>query len=286
MRVTRRELLNRLALSAGAGALHSMLPLPVRAQDDTDALTGRIHADLVRHAGFGDKFSGGPGDLATASWIAGRLRDSGYRVAESEFDAPYFVKRTARLTAGNGAADLLPQAPVVATASRGVTAPLALVEAEVGDVHGRIALIVASFGRHAALFPDRGIGQTVRAAAERGAAAVVIVTTGPSGEAVALNAPEEPFVPFPRPCSRRLARGFVAAAERSEQATLVLDGDAAHRLRQEHRRARGRSPRWIAISTPRSVGSAVSASAAQGRPRFSRLASWAVRRFPEHSVFS
>ena len=36
--------------------------------------------------------------MATADWIASRLRVSGYEVVESEFDAPFFVKRAARLT--------------------------------------------------------------------------------------------------------------------------------------------------------------------------------------------
>ena len=82
---TRRELLNRIALGAGAGALHSVLPLSVMAQTTTELGVGRIRADLEQHAAFGDKYSGGAGDLATASWIARRLRDSGYRVEESQF---------------------------------------------------------------------------------------------------------------------------------------------------------------------------------------------------------
>jgi hypothetical protein len=181
---------------------------PAFAQSGAEAMTDRIRADLAQHAAFGDKFSGGPGDLATARWIAGRLRKSGYRVEESEFQAPFFVKRAARLTSGTASVDLVPQAPVVPTGPAGVTAQLALVEGgAIGDVKNRLAIVVLPFGRHAALFPDRGIGQTVKQVAAAGARAIVMVTTGPSGEAVALNSPRNRLYRFRLPSSRRGAPG-------------------------------------------------------------------------------
>lgn len=284
-------MLTRAAFGAGAGALRSIFPLTIlaraaAAQDETDALTARIHADLVRHASFGDKFSGGPGDLATANWIAGRLRGSGYDVEESTFDAPFFVKRSARLSADTAAADVIPQAPVVATGSRGITARLALVDDAVGDVAGRIALIVAPFARHAALFPGRGIGQTVVEAAERGAAAVVVVTTGPSGEAIALNAPEEPFVPVPAAVlAPKLAKPFVAAARSSAEATLVLDGDATHRPSTNIVARLERGERWIAMSTPRSGWFGCVGERGTGTAAYLEIADWLARTYPDLSVF-
>src|SRR5262245_546799 len=198
MRRTRREFLNSVAAGAGVAAWHGLRPDVVRAQDQDTALTARIRADLQQHAAFGDKFSGGPGDNATARWIADRLRRLKYRVEETDFQAPYFVKRAGRLSVGAVAVDVVPQAPVVTTGPSGVKARLALVEGTtIGDVQGRIAVIVFPFGRHAALFADRGIGQTVTNVARAGARAVVMVTTGPTGEAIALNSPEEPFVPIP-----------------------------------------------------------------------------------------
>ena len=126
--------------------------------------------------------------------MPGRLRAWGYAVEEPAFDAPYFVRRTTRLTVGTTSAQVAPQAIVAPTGSGGITAPLALVEHAVGAVRDRIVVFVTPFGRHAALFADGGIGQTDMAAAEAGAAAIVMVTMGPSGEAVALNSPAEgPF---------------------------------------------------------------------------------------------
>ena len=175
MTITRRAILKTVVLGAGASALESIHPMFASGQAP-DSITAQIRADLERHASFGDKFSGGPGDLATADWISGRLRDSGYRVRELEFDAPFFVKRSARFATGATAVDVVPQPPVVPTGEKGITGALALIGNQVGDVRGKIALFVAPNARHVAL-GDGGIGATVKSAAAAGARAIVIVTT-------------------------------------------------------------------------------------------------------------
>jgi hypothetical protein len=288
MSTTRRRVLGGVGFSIGAGVVQTLVPFAIRAQADTTAaLTQRLHADLARHASFGPKFSAGPGDVATAQWIAGRLRGAGYRVVESTFEAPYFVARLAELRTGTTAVEVIPQAPVLPTGARGVTAPLTLVETDVGDVRGRIALVVAPFARHAALFPNRGIGQTVRAAAAGGAAAVVVVTTGPSGEAVALNAPEErPFVDVPAAMlAPRRAAAFVAAARAGAEATLTLDGEATRRPSPNVVARLERGERWLVISTPRSGWFDCVGERGTGTAVFLELADWAARRFSDLSVF-
>ena len=287
MRTTRRRVLGGLGVFAGTGALHGLLPRAASSQDDTAAVSARLDADLERHASFGDKFSAGPGDVATAGWIAERLRATGYSVAESTFEAPFFAARSAQLRSGNVTAAVIPQAPVAPTGAAGVSAPLKVVEAEVGAVRGKIALVVAPFARHAALFADRGLGATVRAAAESGAVAVVIVTTGPSGEAIALNAPEEgPFVGVPAAVlAPKNAAPFVAAARNGATATLVLDGEATHRPSPNVVARLTRGERWLAISTPRSGWFGCVGERGTGTAVFLELASWAARRFPDVSVF-
>ena len=287
MPTTRRDLLSGIACGAGAGAVSSLLPLRARAQADAAAgLEARIRADLEQHAAFGPKFSGGPGDVATAGWISGRLRDAGYRVEESAADMPFFIERSARLEVGPVSAPVVPQAPVVTTGSAGVTASLALAEGEVGDVRGRIAVLMTPFGRHAALFPNRGIGQTVTQIAEAGARAIVIVTNGPSGEAVALNAPEEPFVPVPTAVlAPKHAEPLVGAARSGAEATLVLDGEATHRPSPNIVAHIERGERWIVMSTPRSGWYDCVAERGTGTAAFLEIADWAVQRFPNHSVW-
>jgi PA domain len=290
MPTTRRRLLAAAAFGAGAGAINALLPVTAAAQTRPSSPTERIRADLERHAAFGDKFSGGPGDSANADWIAGRLRDAGYQVAVPEFDAPFFVRRQASLGVGTRTVGVDPQAPVVPTGRRGVTGRLALIEDtagdEVGDVRGRIALIVAPFARHAALFATRGIGRTVTAAAAAGAAAIIVVTTGPSGEAVALNAPEEPFVPVPMAVlAPKSAAAFIDAARSSADATLILDGDATHRPCKNVVARMERGSRWLAMSTPRSGWYGCTAERGTGTAAFLEIADWAVGRFPDLSIF-
>ncbi|HEU4617748.1 MAG TPA: hypothetical protein VFV10_06875 [Gammaproteobacteria bacterium] len=324
MRTTRRTLLRGLAGGAGTVLLSSTVPFRAHAEKRRtrrgardDGIIERIRADLERHASFGEKFSGGAGDLATAAWIAGRLRAAGYRVEESEFDAPFFVGRTARLTAGSASVRVVPQAPVVTTGAAGVAGPLVLIDmragagtpadaggprppassspparsasaplAAAGDLHGRIALVVAPFARHAALFPDRGIGEAVVGAAKAGARAVVLVTTGPTGEAIALNAPEQPFVPIPMAVlAPKDAAPFVEAARTGASSTLILDGDATHRPSKNLVARLERGDRWIAISTPRSGWYGCVGERGTGTAAFLELARWAADRFPDLSVF-
>jgi hypothetical protein len=286
MVTTRRDLLRRFAIGAAAGAVHIGYSRAASGQPDERRLLDQVAADLARHASFGDKFSGGSGDLATAAWIAGRLRASGYQVAESTFDAPFFVARATRLLADGTAVEVMAQAPVVPTGAAGVTAPLALVDGAIGDVRDRIAVIVLPSARHAALFANRGIGQTVMSVAKAGARAIVIVTTGPTGEAIALNSPEQPFVPVPAAVlAPKRAEPIVTAARKGATATLVLDGEATHRPSPNVIGTLRRGDRWVAISTPRSGWFSCVGERGTGTAVFLELADWAVRRFPAHSIF-
>lgn len=268
------------------------LPRTSLAQTSPGALTDRVRSDLVTHASFGRKFSASPGDTANANWIADRLSASGYEVAKQTFDAPFFDGRETRFATGSTSAGVIPQAPVVPTGPDGVTASLVLIEAQegpaapVGDVRGKIALIVAPFARHAALFPNRDFGATVIAAAEAGASAIVMITTGPSGEAIALNCPPEPFVPIPAAVlAPKVAEPFVAAARAGQQATLILNGDATTRPCLNVVAKLERGPQWLAISTPRSGWFDCVAERGTGTAAFLEFADWARDRYPEHSIF-
>jgi len=286
MTSTRRDFLETLALGLGGGLVTRCPGVWAKRQGDDRAVVARIEADLEQHAAFGDKFSGGPGDLATARWVEGRLQSAGYEVEWSEFDAPFFVSRTTKFRVGQIHVDVSPQAPVVPTGPGGVSGGLALVEEAAGDVRNRIAVIVTPFGRHAALFAERGIGRTVRETAAAGARAIVIVTMGPSGEAVALNAPEEPFVPVPTAIlAPKNAARVIEAARRAQEATLVLDGEATHRPSPNIIGRLRQGDQWIAISTPRSGWYGCVAERGTGTAAFLELAGWAPRRFPNHSVF-
>jgi hypothetical protein len=274
-------------LAVGAGS--TIAGVPAFGLPQADDVTAQIRRDLERHASFGDKFSGSPGDLATANWIAERLRGYGYRVQELEFDAPFFVKRAARLASGAAVVEVLAGAPVVPTGPSGVTAPLALFEngsnRPVSDARGKIALAIAPFARHAALGAG-GIGKTVKDLAAAGASAVALVTTGPTGEATGLNAPETPFIPVPMAIvAPKLADPIVAAARAGATATLTLDGDATHRPSKNIIATLERGERWVGLSTPRTGWFGCVGERGTGTAVFLEMASWLVKTYPNLSIF-
>lgn len=274
---------------AATATFGPMLPAAMAAEIGDSLVLRRLTADLQTHAAFGPKFSGGPGDNATARWTADRLHTLGYKVDESEFPAPFFVKRTTEIRIGTTAVEVYAQGPVTVTDSQGLRARLAVIEEDgtVGEVKGRIAVIIAPFARHAALFADRGLGATVVAASQAGALAIVIVTTGPTGEVVALNCPvEAPFVPVPLAIlAPRLAAPIVAAARASAVATLVIDGNATQRPCKNIVAKLQRGSKWIAMSTPRSGWFDCVAERGTGQAAFLEIAAWLVKAFPQHSVF-
>ena len=278
---SRRTVLQVLA--AGACALRN--PLQGAPMDPVSA---RIQADLERHASFGIKRSASPGDLATAAWIAERLRTSGYKVNVMDFEAPFLVERSTRLVSAGMTADLYAQPPCKTTGPKGVTARLALIrtQADAANTKGKIALLVLAPGRYAALGRgNAGIGAIVKAAATAGAAGVVIVTTGPSGEAALLNVPEEPGLPLPVAIlAPKISMPFQEAAADGAEATLILDGQMTRRNSQNVIGRIERGNRWIAISTPRSGWFQCVGERGTGTAVFLELAAWAAGRFPNHSI--
>src|SRR6187402_906581 len=158
---SRRSILQ--AMSAGVGAvalqplLHGQTPKPA------DAITARIQSDLERHASFGIKRSGTPGDLQTAKWIAERLRLVGYKMESHDFPAPFIAERSVQLSTSGMTLKLYPQTPAATTGPKGVTGRLVMIrtQADAASTKGKIALLVLNSARHAALGRNNaGIGGT------------------------------------------------------------------------------------------------------------------------------
>lgn len=282
----RRSALKAIALGASALAFDPLLR--GQGKPPLDAVTARIQADLEKHASFGIKKSASPGDLETAKWIAERVRVMGYSVESHDFPAPYFEERSVRLATGGITARLYAQTPAATTGSKGVTARLALIRtaAEAASTKGKIAFLVLNSARHAALGRGNGgIGGTIQAAANAGALGVVIVTTGPSGEAILLNAPEDQTMPVPVAImAPKESKLFQEAATAGSEATFVVDGDATHRNSTNVIGRLQRGSRWIVISTPRSGWFDCVGERGTGTAVFLELAAWAVERFPNHSI--
>ena len=256
--------------------------------EEIDALTRALAADMVRHAAFGDKISGGPGDAATTQWIASRLAASGYDVEHQGIDVPFFDPIDCHLVADEAAAPVYWQSPVTATGMQGLRAPLAVVRApyEAMDAAGRIALLVLPHARHASVDSPL-VAPLIAAASAAGAIALVIVPVGPTGEVVALNAGiGAPVAPVPiAVLAPALAEPFLRAARSGLPATLFLHGQTSVRQTSNLQATLRRGPRWLCLSTPRTGWFGCVAERGTGTAAFLAMAAWAVERFPDLSLF-
>jgi hypothetical protein len=267
--------------AAGAGGL-AVATAPASAarrpavHDDVDAAW--LQAILERYAGFGDKASGGPGDEACRIWLQDRLTHDGYVCARQDFQAPFFTARKATLSVGETHADIIPQARIVQTGAQGLTAPLRPAGGR-EDLTGAIALLVLPYKRWASL-ADPQVARPLTDAFSRGAVAAVVVTTGPSGEAIALNVTtHKPG--FSRPVAilaPKDAAPFLAAAAAGRPATLVVDGVGGDRPASNLiARLDRKAAKTLVVSTPRSGWFGCAAERGSGLAVWLALAHWLAR---------
>lgn len=246
-----------------------------------------LEADLVRHAGFGEKVSGGSGDAATAGWITERLSALGFELERHATAVPVFDPIDCRIE-GSCSLPVHAQAPYLATGPEGETGPLAVVRVPEEAVAARdaIALVVLPHGRHASL-ESPVVAPLLRAVQEAGARAAVIVPTGPSGETVAFNAPLHMPARLPLAVlAPRLAEPLYAAARERRAVRLVLHGTVASGRSDTLCGRLRRGSRWVCLSTPRTGWFTCASERGTGTAAFLALAEWAAARYPAHSIFA
>ena len=230
---------------------------------------------LERYHAFGDKASGGPGDTASGEWLEGELRSLGFACQRQTFDMPAY-EGDATLSCGAAKADLIPQAIVGPTSGEGVTGPLYVVGS--GRSGPGVALLVLPHTRWSTIVGF--IAQRVTAAFEAGAAAVVVVTTGPTGEALALNAPADRSL-FRGPVAvmaPKDAGPFLLAAGRGEVATLRMSGRAFRRAAfNVTATLKTGAAKTLVISTPRSGWFDCAGERGSGMAAWVLLVRWAAR---------
>jgi len=240
-----------------------------------------LQSMLERYAAFGDKASGGDGDTTCGLWLERSLRQSGYACRRQTFEVPFFEIARARLTCGEAGADVVPQAIVTATGPQGLTAPLRM--ASDAQLLGAIALIVLPYKRWASL-GDPQAAQPLTDALRRGAAGIVAVTTGPSGEAIALNvSARRPAIDRPVAIlAPKDAQPFLDAARRGATATLTLDGKGGGAQRRPAfnliARLDRRAAKTLVLSTPRSGWFGCAAERGSGLAVWLSLAQWLAQR--------
>jgi hypothetical protein len=258
---------------AAAGQAAAAEPRTVDAAD--------LQGTLEKYFAFGDKASGGPGDIASGAWLEGELSRAGYACRRQDFEVPFFDVRQASLACGGARAAVIPQAIVAPTGPQGLTAPLRLAS-DRGDLTGAIALVVLPYKRWTSLAAPE-VARPLAEAAARGAAGIVLVTTGPTGEAIALNVSvHRPSIERPVAIlAPKDAGPYVAAATEGRTATLIVDGRGG---RGERRPAFNliahldrKAAKTLVISTPRSGWFGCAAERGSGLAAWLYLARWLAR---------
>lgn len=267
-RVSRRGALAG-ALSTGVSGIAAQT---AKAQPIGEAQISRW---LNTYASFGDKASGGEGDNACGDWLIKELQTAGYSCSKQTFDVPAFEGR-ATLATGATEVDVIPQAVVVTTAAGGLQGRLHL-HGEPGGMRGDIRLIILPHRRWSSIVG--AVARQVDEAFAGGAAGAVLVTTGPSGEALALNAPaDRPLFAGPvAVLAPRAAQTFISAARRGETGTLSIQGKSFRRqaFNVTAKLDRG-TPRDLVLSTPRSGWFGCVGERGPGIAAWLSLARWAA----------
>lgn len=227
---------------------------------------------LERYASFGDKAAGGPGDIACGEWIEGELKAQGYACERQPFDVPAYDGEAPTLTIDGTKAALIPQAIVAPT--RGITGRLFVP----GRGQGEIALLILPYARWSTAKGE--VEKRVKAAAAAGAKAAVIVTMGPTGEALALNTPvDKPLFGIPAAVlAPRDADPFIEGAFKGATATFAQPGRSFRRpaFNVTARLDRG-AAKTLVISTPRSGWFGCVGERGSGLAAWLQLVTWAAK---------
>ena len=274
--------------------LKAGLAAPIALQVDSAAAASRdltmfgperLFADIQSYTEAGNKQSGGEGDRWTADWTAKRLSSAGFEVDRQTFDVPWFEASHCELTLGDHTIPLVAQPLAVETGEAGLAAPLRL--AEIPErLDGAIAVVRLPFRRWSSLV-DRAVREPLADALARGANGVILITTGPTGEALLLNVPAgHPVSDKPLALlAPRLAAPVIEAARHGAAAKLALRGRGGTRAAQNiiGRRVRSGRP-WLVVSTPRSGWTDCAGERGPGIAMWLALADWMPRAFPQHSL--
>ncbi|MEH6758743.1 MAG: hypothetical protein V7676_14715 [Parasphingorhabdus sp.] len=242
-------------------------------------------ADIRVYAQAGNKQSGGSGDAWTADWTRKRLAHAGLKVELQSFDVPWFEPSHCVITFGHLKVPLVVQPLAVETGAAGLDGPLRLSEFD-GPLNGTIAVVRLPYRRWSSL-ADHDAREPLADALTRGASAVILVTTGPTGEALLLNTPADRFV-SERPLALlapRLAGPVIEAARHGVAANLILRDQGGTRTAHNviGRLIRPRRP-WLVVSTPRSGWTDCVGERGPGIAIWLALSEWMPRAFPQHSL--
>jgi hypothetical protein len=246
--------LNRRSLLAGGPAVLASCALGPDVQGtSSEPLDTYFQAVLEAAASCGPLNAGGDGELALDRLLTSHLLSLGYTVAERKVPVPFFETRDCSIRFGGEKLALYAQAPVKRTAPEGIRGKLFFLSSQGSRQPdpGAIIVVELPYARHSGFAPN--LVELILAMHEKGAAGVVLVTTGPTGEAVPLNAPKG-VQTFPLPVAIAGSRYLpqLKACE-GDVATLLIRGDAGQReTRNLIARSSSSDAPCILVTTPKS----------------------------------
>jgi len=219
----------------------------------TDPLSGEaLYRDVETYCALGDHRTASIGDNATTNWLKWKFENLGYNVETPQVPLALFQPTDCRVICGGSEFEAFPAWPVITTSKEGIRAPLAL--AGSSDLQGKIVVMSPTY-RYGSSLTIRGFGDQAMQLASRGAVGVIIVTEGPTGEIIGLNAYPGKFhwdIPVVLVAGRD-GDAVRALAKRGEPANFILtadvDPDATAGNVVARRRGRGKT---VVVSTPKS----------------------------------
>lgn len=210
-----------------------------------------LYRDVVEYDALGEHRVGSAADDATTQWLSRKLTDAGFAITRQPFAYPLFTPDVSRIELGTAQIETFAAWPPVVT-DGALKAPIVMASA--ADVTGKIALIDFAYGPGAA-WSARGVGGEVMAVLGRGAVACVVVTEGPTGGVIALNAEPEKFA-WPKPvviAGGRDKDALIAAAGAGRDVVLTNTGsvkvDATAENVVAKRAGKGKT---VVVTTPKS----------------------------------
>jgi hypothetical protein len=288
--MNRRDVIAGAAMMGLARAAEGEIATSTRGLQDAH----RLQAHMQRYLDFGSKMTCGAGEKAAAAWMESELSALGYATSRQAVAAPDLSGVSARIQIGDVEAEAAPFARL--NRSTPISAPLRVTSYDAFSTDGAAgAVVVVHLPRQrwsTTLHP--AVQSSVLALRAVNAAAIVLVTHGPTSERIALNAQlnsetlglrDGAFIdtptftlaprdwralqPNPEHAEIRLAAPGVMSKSFN---TIAHFGDA--------------SAPAIVLSTPRTGWGPCGAERGPGIALFLELAAWLRRYAPQHRIIA
>lgn len=247
-----------------------------------------LQSDLEAYDGFGVHRSGGLADRATTDWMEDLWCELGYRTERQNFTVPNHDALDATLDVeGAGRISLSAQPPFKAQGSvhgRLVYLTSASVKHQAPDgLSGHIIVADTEYGRHSRL-DGQSTRPFVEFARQSGAAALILITNGPSRDVAFLNIDLESNYPLIALANPSKSAALRSAALAGVNARLQTPSIGAPRIASNLIGSLQRSGPHIVISTPMSGWTHCAAERGPGIAAMRALSRWLPSAFPNHSI--